>query len=306
MEYPLVPTRKHIEEENSAEVASLADSEKNPDDLTDSTTAPAPSLVGKILDVNPCTACYGTSSTSTTTTEQIDSHVQICCGGCDRGLNESDIYAGEIKVYFNDDKLNASELGEKEEKFYCYECAQINQGRTKHENTLKLVMDELLMYFVTMMEKKESQSAEKEAKCVDLERSRRGFGKMKKTLKNAFSFKKSNRHSHKQGLKESIKGSEENTKAVKMVEEDDEERTEKTEEFFGEKGNIQTVFSSPSSLHYRFDFDGNEHAPPNAIKKRRKSAIKKAFSKGKKLLYTLEKKKDKEDCTRVKAVAVVW
>lgn len=310
MEYPLVPTRKHIEEEGHDDVVSLADSEKDPDDLAESTPAPAPSLVGKLLDINPCSSCY-------TTPEPIVPDLRTCCG-CNRGLNEKDICAGEIKIRYVDD-IDESKLGEKEVKYYCYECAKGNQGRANHASDLKTVMDELLVYFVT---KKEKQEEEERLESLARENNKkgRGFGKMKKALKGAFSsLKKPKRRLPKPELEtqeletpevdaQEPEAEELETEELEVASKDS-ENTEETEEFPSKKENIQTVFSSPTSLHYQFDYNAEERAASELTKKKRKNPskkIKKAFSKSKEWLYVLEKKNSVEDCTRVKTVAVVW
>ena len=310
MEYPLVPTRKHIEEDLD-DVVSLADSEKDPDDLAESTPVPAPSLVGKLLDMNPCSSCYSTP-------EPIVSNLRTCCG-CDRGLNEKDICAGEIKIRYVDD-IDESKLGEKEVKFYCYECAKGNQGRANHASDLKIVMDELLVYIVTKKEKQEQEKLESFARENNRNNKGRGFDKMKKAIKDAFSsLKKSKRHLPKPELQtheletseveaQELNAQELETEELEVASKDS-ENTEDTEEFPTKNENIQTVFSSPTSLHYQFDNTTNERAALELTKKKRKNPskmMKKAFSKSKEWLYILEKKSSMEDCTRVKTVAVVW
>lgn len=315
MEYPLVSTRKHIEEDHD-DAVSLADSEKDPDDLAESTPAPAPSLVGKLLDINPCSSCY-------TTPEPVVSNLRTCCG-CDRGLNEKDICAGEIKIRYVDG-ADESKLGEKEVKFYCYECAKGNQGRANHASDLKIVMDELLVSFVTKKEKQEQEKLESLARENNKNGKGRGFGKMKKAIKGAFSsLKKSKRHLPKPELEtheletpeveaQEVDAQEPEAQDLETEELEvaskDSENTVDTEDFPSKKENIQTVFSSPTSLHYQFDYNTDDRAAPELTKKKRKNPskmMKKAFSKSKEWLYVLEKKNNVEDCTRVKTVAVVW
>jgi len=323
VEIPLISTRKHIGEEIRTEEESPSESEDDLDNITVSTSlssfspicALRPPLLLTFLEFDPCSAV--TRSFASCSQYPIqgsnDFHFRTCCG-CGRFCDNIEDFTREITISETGrtdipNHTPSTAVDEEGEpvgidvmidggaQIYCYECARINQGRIEHARDIKLVMNELVSQFkenkrILAANTEESKHLEGLISgCEDRERNRKrknlGFGSLKREIKSAISSFRSkfNRHSR----------DHRDHRAPEL----ESEGSVSTEEVSVEMRDIQTIYSSPTSIHYWFDHGTNEDSKT----KKFSSIIKHARD-------THSKKNRKTSSidrhTEVRAVAVLW
>jgi hypothetical protein len=225
-----------------------------------------------------------------------------------------------------------------EAQIYCYECALINQGKVDHARYIKFVMNELLLHFDVLEEDESEHLQELIAGCVDRERNRKikvlgknSLGAMKKAMKSTFSSfplmagsvdRERSRKRKESGRKSLgaitramkstfslLQKSKFNRHTPKRVIAPAE--LEETEEESVQMQEIQTtIYSSPKSIHYRFDNCTNVDGGGTKKKRKKLSSViqlaKKEYSKSKRRRKSVDDCSSVDDYTKVRAVAVRW
>ena len=308
VEIPLVTTRKHIDTGSPEAEDFLLEHDGDYEDLTLDTltvVSSPPNLLGSLLDFNPCSAVvehFASCSIYPTTRARSDAMEYRTCNGCNRIYHEIKFYTRETAVVENK-MCDIDECGEDEfdvaidtgAETYCYECAEINQGRVDHQKMMKSIMVELLARLddkevmdgnETELESRkipEEDIVEQESTRTKKRLSRKS---LKKIMKNTFS-----------SLRKLTSEVEEDTK------EDTEDYSDNEEEYYDTIHDIATIYSSPTSLHYRFDNNSINGDDATNMKRKLSSLIVRA----KKAYTSINRRTNSvHDMTQVRAVAVLW
>jgi len=333
------------------DASTESESEIDLDDLSASSTVSEPSLIGNLLGFDPCASCtatFASCSYNSVSDSNIPEVQTIKIEGRTRraaatetkntlipeGVDNRDVNGLQEKIDVDiviDDEARI-------------ECSLFEQWRTDHARAFKSVIIELLMQFdvseedqgALIVNKKESKRLEELIlECVDRERNRKPKGIRKKSLKAASRGMKRvqefasdcvdrerDRKWKESGWKrlDSIKratkrnvSSLRESKFNRFVSKHltGSEEPEEGEEFSEQSRDIQTIYSSPRSIHYRFDRGSKVYETSSANENEKKFL---PMIKQSKVLYSKIKRRKNivegcsydDDYTKVRAVAVLW
>lgn len=319
MEYPLVSSRKHIRSGLPSEEYHIVVADESKNDIEDTSAPPPPPPLPSESNgfwdrtLMAC-SCFNIPD------EPGAIRIRRCCE-CGRKIGKGEKFAKETVVLSTTKNIIQSDT---ERQAYCYECSQINQGRIEHAICIKGVRRDLRTHFKLKRKKKREQAekqkiAEKEA---EKKNKFKTWLKARKAKKEA-NMKKLN-ETQDSSLNEtqdlslnetqdsSLNDSQDsplNRSSISEIQDPIEERKDspmdETQDTIEERQEeLQMVYSTPKSLHYRFEEAGaeNENKTPYVPKTKTKKGISGLVKRAKRTFLAT----DKHEGTKVKTVAISW
>ena len=325
MEYPLVSSRKHIRSGLPVEEYHIRVPYQAKDEIED-TSAPAltpEQSKSKGFWDRTLTAC----SCFNIPDEPQTIKIRRCCD-CGRKIGKGEKFARETVVLSTTKNTIQSDT---ERQAYCYECSQINQGRLEHAICIKGVRRDLRTHFKLKRKKKREEAekqkiAEKEAEKKNKFKTWLKAQKAKKAKKQE-EMKKLNEtqdtslnETQDSSLNETRDSSLNDTQDSPLNETQDsplnlmdessitkkkDSPMDETQDTIEEKQEeLQMVYSTPKSLHYRFEEAGaeNENKKPYVPVTKKNKGFSGLVRRAKRTFST----KEKHEGTKVKTVAISW